>query len=90
MHRLILFTRTGCHLCTDMARALEPLKTRLQFSLELKDVDSAPELDARWGELVPVLATAAGTEICHYHLDMAALRQALGPTPPQVESDHDR
>jgi hypothetical protein len=48
------------------------------------DVDSDPVLRDRYGRLVPVLADATGAEICHYHLDEDALRQAitrLGTTP---------
>jgi hypothetical protein len=41
------------------------------------DVDADPALQARYGALVPVLADAAGVEICHYHLDEAALRARL-------------
>jgi hypothetical protein len=32
------------------------------------DVDADPALEARYGELVPVLTDAAGNELCHYHL----------------------
>ena len=42
------------------------------------DVDSDPVLEARFGELVTVLIGPDGKEICHYRLDEAALRKALG------------
>ena len=32
------------------------------------DVDADPELEARWGNLVPVLLLN-GRELCHYRLD---------------------
>ena len=41
------------------------------------DVDADAALEARYGEWVPVLTDAAGTEICHYRLDEAALRTRL-------------
>jgi len=56
-----------------MARALRARG----LAFDEVDVDSDPELEARWGELVPVLVDAHGEEICHYHLDEAALDQAL-------------
>ena len=56
-----------------MARALRALGVAFA---EI-DVDADPELEARYGELVPLLADAAGVEICHYHLDEAALRARL-------------
>ena len=42
------------------------------------DVDADTRLEARYGELVPVLVGPDGREICHYFLDHAALARALG------------
>ncbi len=49
----------------------------LGVAFEEFDVDADPALEARYGELVPVLTDAAGVEICHYRLDEAALRARL-------------
>ena len=46
-------------------------------AFEEVDVDADPALEERYGELVPVLTEADGTEVCHYHLDEDALRKAL-------------
>lgn len=75
--RLTLYGRTYCHLCSDMAEALEPLREALGFSVAVVDVDADPALEARFGELVPVLADPEDVEICHYFLDIAALRSRL-------------
>ena len=56
-----------------MARALRALG--VQF--EEVDVDADPALESRYGELVPLLADAAGVEICRTRLDEAALRARL-------------
>ena len=69
---LTVYGREHCHLCEDMIATLRQLQTRLHFSLEVVDVDSDDDLRSRYGERVPVLA-AGGEEICHYHLDPAAL-----------------
>lgn len=69
-----LYARTYCHLCDDMAGALR----ERGVAFELVDVDADPALEARWGLLVPALVDAQGAEICHYHLDEAALERALG------------
>jgi thioredoxin reductase (NADPH) len=37
------------------------------------DVDAFPELEAEWGEKVPVVL-AGDLELCHYFLDEAAVR----------------
>jgi thiol-disulfide isomerase/thioredoxin len=75
--RLTLYGRTYCHLCDDMAAALESLQDSLGFTFRVADVDADPDLEAAYGELVPVLVDAKGEEICHYFLDIAALRSRL-------------
>jgi len=71
-----LFGRPGCHLCGDMRAALEEFRDALGFSLREVDIDADPALTARYGALIPVLVLG-GREICHGHLDPAALRRAL-------------
>ena len=73
---LILYVRAGCHLCTDMLRDLEGLRTRIEFRYIVMDVDAEADLAARYGDRVPVL-TANDTEICHYFLDEDCLRTYL-------------
>lgn len=75
--RLLLYGRSYCHLCQDMAVALRGLQERLDFSFEVVDVDADPATEARYGELVPVLTDLHGEEICHYFLDIAALEARL-------------
>lgn len=69
---LTLYMRSACHLCEDMQRDLVPWQERLGFSLQTVDVDSDPELVARFNTMVPVLM-AGDQEICHYFLDEKAL-----------------
>ena len=75
--RLTLLVRAYCHLCDEMREALAPLASAARCSVEEIDVDGNPELEARWGERVPVLL-AAGRELCHYRIDRAALAAYLG------------
>ncbi|WP_322009841.1 glutaredoxin family protein [Paraburkholderia sp. J12] len=75
--QLVLYGRAWCHLCEDMRAAVEPLAAAARAQLEVIDVDSDPALQARYDELVPVLV-CDGVELCHYHLDEARLREALG------------
>lgn len=70
---LIMYGRSGCHLCDDMRDALEALRAELDFSLELRDIDSNPAWHDKYGLKIPVLLSE-GSEICHYHLDPVALR----------------
>jgi hypothetical protein len=77
---LTLLSRAYCHLCDDMRAALVPLLAGRAVALVELDVDADPALEARYGDLVPVLLlgdAASGAELCHYHLDVAAVRAAL-------------
>lgn len=73
---LTLYGRTYCHLCDDMLAALESQRDKHDFSVEVVDVDTRPELVERFNELVPVLMLD-DKEICHYFLDVERLRIAL-------------
>ena len=81
MIELTLYGRTYCHLCDDMKVALEPFQRGFSFVLHEVDVDSDPALEARLGELVPVLMTGAphaplgeAQELCHYFLDASVVQ----------------
>lgn len=75
--QLVLYGRAWCHLCDEMRAAAEPLAAAAGARIEMIDVDSDPALQARYDELVPVLV-CDGVELCHYRLDEARLREALG------------
>lgn len=51
----MLYTRQGCHLCEHAYRQLQAAQRRNHFHLETVDVDTLPELAARYGSLVPVV-----------------------------------
>ncbi len=73
---LTLMSRGYCHLCHDMEAALEPLAAEYGAMVTVLDVDSDPQLEARYDELVPVLLHGE-TELCHYFLDEAKTREYL-------------
>ncbi len=60
MAALLLYTRAGCCLCQGLEERLRQLEPPSAFTTV--DVDGDPELQARWGLEVPVLALAAGPE----------------------------
>ena len=59
-----------------MIAGLRALQAGVPFELEVVDVDTDPELESRYGELVPVLMSSDG-ELCHYHLDTAKVNDYL-------------
>jgi hypothetical protein len=83
--RFTLYSRSYCHLCEDMLEALRAFMERAgqPFSVDVIDIDASaatdPSLLERFDELVPVLFgdDPAGTELCHYFLDEAALQRHL-------------
>lgn len=73
---LVLLSRSYCHLCHDMEKALAPLLDEFNCRLSVIDVDAHADLEAKYDELVPVLLHG-GTELCHYFLDVAKVREYL-------------
>jgi glutaredoxin-like protein DUF836 len=78
---LTLLSRAYCHLCDDMRDALAPLAARAGAQIVEFDVDADAVLEAKYGDLVPVLLLGGvgdGVELCHYSLDVPRVRAALG------------
>ncbi len=74
---LLLYERMGCHLCEDMAATLDEWREEFDIDIERVDVDRSPELAARYGLRVPVLV-CRDREVCHFFLDLEALREVVG------------
>ena len=53
-----------------------PYLAEYRAELEIVEIDDFPDLEAKYNELVPVLLHGEH-EICHWHLDEAALRAYL-------------
>ncbi len=78
---LTLLSRAYCHLCDEMRDAVAPIALRHGVAVVDVDVDAHPELEAAFGEHVPVLllgTPADGVELCHYHLAADVVEAALG------------
>jgi thioredoxin reductase (NADPH) len=73
---LTLYGRPYCHLCHDMASALAPIAAEFGALVDEVDVEGDPELDARYGEAIPVL-THGQTELCRHFLDVPRVRAYL-------------
>ena len=73
---LTVLSREYCHLCEDLITALRQFQGRYDFEIKVVDVDRHPGLEEKWGDKVPVLLDG-DREICHYHLDAAAVDARL-------------
>ena len=76
---LTLYTRAGCHLCEVAKNQLEPLLREFSLALREIDVDTDPELAARFGEEVPVLFLG-GRKVAKYRVDVKQFRRLLEQT----------
>ena len=71
-----LYTRAGCCLCADMKAMLDELADDVPFRLSEVDVDSDPDLQARFGDSVPMLFVD-GRKAFKYRATPGALRRKL-------------
>ncbi len=74
--KLKLYGRVYCGLCTVMHEQLLA-QAADRYKVEWIDIEDIDELEALYGELVPVLTDEQGEEICHFHLDQQALDVSL-------------
>jgi thiol-disulfide isomerase/thioredoxin len=77
---LTMLSRSYCHLCDEMREALAPIAESHSAAVIEVDVDAYPDLEAQYGDRVPLLflgAPADRAEVCHYRLDRDAVLRAL-------------
>ncbi len=53
--RVLLYTRSGCHLCEVARERLQEKQRRHGFQFEAVNIDGDPDLVAHFGEDVPVV-----------------------------------
>jgi thiol-disulfide isomerase/thioredoxin len=75
--RLQLLTREGCHLCAAAATTLEQLAAEAGLATTAVDVDGDPDLQAEFGDRVPVVLLD-GLEHSYFTVDVPRLRRDLG------------
>lgn len=75
--RLQLLTRAGCHLCEIAAETLERIGVEAGLVPVAVDVDADPELQAEYGDRVPVVLLD-GQEHSYFTVDVVRLRRDLG------------
>jgi glutaredoxin len=76
MTEVVLYGKPGCHLCADALAVVRAVRAERPFDLVEVDVSADPELHARYGVRIPVVAVA-GRELFDHHVDPDALRRAL-------------
>ncbi len=71
--RITLFTRPGCHLCDDAKAALD----RLGEPFAEVDITGDPDLEADYGEMIPVI-TLDGRVHGYFRVEPERLARDLG------------
>jgi glutaredoxin len=75
--RLQLLTRADCHLCAVASETVHRLAAEAGLAVAEVDVDADPELQAEYGDRVPVVLLD-GREHSHFTVDVPRLRRDLG------------
>lgn len=55
MHRVVLFSRPGCHLCDVAREAILSQRERLGFDFTEVDIEADEELELEYGIRIPVV-----------------------------------
>ena len=74
--RLQLLTRSGCHLCEVAAETLDRVAAEVGLAVTTVDVDADPDLQAEYGDRVPVVLLD-GREHSYFTVDVERLRRDL-------------
>lgn len=75
-HTVELMVREGCGSCVRVATQIAPVVGEAGGVLELRDVDTDPELAMEYGDRVPVVVID-GEEFACWEVDDDELAQAL-------------
>jgi glutaredoxin len=79
MPELTLLVREGCHLCATAAETLARIGAEVGLVPQEIDVDADPELQAEYGDRVPVVLLD-GREHSYFTVDVDRLRRDLQTT----------
>jgi glutaredoxin len=76
MHEVIVYSRTGCHLCDVVKDTLTHLQSQADFHWQIIDIDTDPILHAKYNEEVPVVFIN-NRKAFKFHLDPQQFLRAL-------------
>lgn len=76
-HRVVLYTRPGCHLCDIARETVLSLRERLGFAFSEVDIEADEELELEYGIRIPVVEID-GEEAFEVTVDAAQLARMVG------------
>jgi hypothetical protein len=77
MHRVVLFSRAGCHLCDVARETIMSEQTRLGFEFGEIDIEGHDELELEYGIRIPVVEVD-GEEAFEISVDPGELARLVG------------
>jgi glutaredoxin len=84
-HRVILYSRPGCHLCDVAREVLLSARERSPFDFEEVDIERDEVLELEYGIRIPVVAVD-GEERFEVEIDERELARLLRGPPPDARS----
>lgn len=75
-HRVVLYTRPGCHLCDVARETVLSLQPRLGFAFDEVDIEADEELELEYGIRIPVVEID-GEEAFEVTVDPIQLEEQL-------------
>ena len=76
MKKVMVYSRSGCHLCEVAIDQINSVKFENKFSLEIKLIDNNSELEKEYGEQVPVILID-GKVHDYWRVDLARFTKAI-------------
>lgn len=76
MTKLVLYTKSGCHLCHEAAVLLDRLSVEYDFTVQEIDITQDTALQAEYGDSIPVVE-AQGKPLLAAPFGEAVARKAL-------------
>ena len=76
MTKVVIYSKSGCHLCDEAKAAIQAAGCEGQYTLEEVNIESDPELLRRYRFEIPVI-TLDGVEAFRHRLSSEEFREAL-------------
>ncbi|HEX3987773.1 MAG TPA: glutaredoxin family protein [Acidobacteriaceae bacterium] len=80
MHDVLVYSRSGCHLCDVVKDTLTQLQPSADFHWRAIDIDTDPQLRQQYNDQVPVVLID-GRKAFQYHMDPRQFLRALEARP---------
>jgi glutaredoxin len=76
VHRVVLYSRPGCHLCDVAREAIVSVRARAPFELDELDIEQDEALELEYGIRIPVVSVD-GQERFEVTVDAAELERLV-------------